>query len=142
MSRILVWFSCGAPSAVAGKLMIQDFGHDRVEIVNCDTKPSEHADNYRFSKEIEHWLDHPITEIRSIKYATVDEVFEKVRYMSGVRGARCTTELKKIPRMQFASPDDWHVFGLTFDEKDRIRDFTARNPDLNLRWPLVDHLHD
>lgn len=137
--RILVWFSCGAPSAVAAKLAISDYGHERVQVVNCDTKPSEHSDNKRFFGDVQAWLSHPIIEIRSQKYATVDDVFEKVRYMAGVKGARCTTELKKIPRMEFAKPDDWHVFGLTFDERDRVREFSARNPDLKLKWVLVDH---
>lgn len=50
--RILVWFSCGAPSAVAAKLAIQDYGHDRVVVVNNDTKNSEHPDNYRFFNDI------------------------------------------------------------------------------------------
>lgn len=96
-SRIIVWFSCGAPSAVASKLAIQDYGHERVEVVNCDTKPSEHGDNYRFYKQVQEWLQHPIIEIRNEKYADVDEVIEKTRYMSGPKGARCTTELKKNP---------------------------------------------
>lgn len=138
-ARILVWFSCGAPSAVAGKLAIQQYGRECVHIVNCDTKSSEHPDNRRFFKDVEGWLGQEIIEIRSEKYKDVDEVFEKVRYMSGVRGARCTTELKKIPRLQFANPDDWHVFGMTFDERDRVREFSFRNPDLKLKWILIEH---
>lgn len=59
--------------------------------------------------------------------------------MSGVRGARCTTELKKIPRLQFAQPDDTHVFGFTANEGRRIIKFERRNPELKLRWPLYDH---
>lgn len=138
--RILVWFSCGAPSAVAAKLAIQDYGLTReVIVVNCDTKPSENTDNYRFFNEVETWIGQEIIEIRSEKYKDVDEVFEKTRYMSGVRGARCTTELKKIPRLQFALPDDIHVFGLASDERDRANDFERHNPDLNLSWILIHH---
>lgn len=138
-NRILVWFSCGAPSAVTGKLAIQTYGHERVQIINCDTKSSEHVDNYRFFNEVQAWLDHPIIEIRSEKYSDVDEVIEKTRYMSGPKGARCTTELKKIPRMKYSLADDIHVFGLAFDERKRLREFASRNPDMNLRWLLVEH---
>lgn len=137
--RILCWFSCGAASACAAKETLKRYGESHeVLVVNCDTRPSEHPDNYRFSQEVEKWLGVPIIYIRNEDYATVDDVFEQTRYMAGVRGARCTTELKKIPRLRFARPDDWHVFGLTFDEGKRVRDFTSRNPDLRLKWVLVD----
>jgi hypothetical protein len=133
------WFSCGVPSAVAAKLAIRDYGSDQVQVVNCDTKSSEHSDNYRFFNQVQDWLGQKIIEIKSADYSTVDDVFERVRYMSGVKGARCTTELKKIPRLKFAQPDDIHIFGMTFDERKRVREFSMRNPDMRLRWILVDH---
>jgi len=132
-ARFIAWFSCGAPSAVASKLAVEK--HDAV-VVCCDTRPSEHPDNYRFSAEIESWIGKPIVYIRNDEYNTVDDVFERERYMAGVRGARCTTELKKQPRMQFAAPDDTHVFGLCSDESKRIREFNQRNPDMKLWWVL------
>lgn len=132
-SRTIAWFSCGAPSAVAAKLAIEQL--DAV-VVCCDTRPSEHSDNYRFSADVERWLGKPIHYIRNEIYKNVDEVFEKTRFMSGPRGARCTAELKKAPRHAFATPDDFHVFGLAFDEQKRIREFNARNPDMHLRWLL------
>lgn len=137
--RILVWFSCGAASAVAAKetLRLYSTTHN-VVIVNCDTRPSEHDDNYRFSREVEAWLGQPMTYIRNDKYATVDDVFEQTRYMSGINGARCTTELKKLPRLRFQHPDDTHVFGFTYEEQKRIVDFEAKNPELRLLWPLRD----
>lgn len=138
MSRILCWFSCGAASAVATKRTIQDHPDSEVIPVCCDTRPSEDSDNYRFSSDCEQWFGKSITYIRSTQYSTVDEVFEKTRYMSGVAGARCTTELKKIPRLRFSMPDDYNVFGFTADERDRSEDFSRRNPDMLLLWPLID----
>lgn len=122
---------------MAAKLTLQQYGetHD-VEVVCCDTRPSENEDNYRFSKQCEEWLGKPITYIRNPKYATIDEVFEKTRYMAGQNGARCTTELKKNPRHEYAKPDDIHVFGFTADEPKRIREFESRNPELKLLWIL------
>lgn len=137
--RLLSWFSCGGPSAVASKKAIELFSATHEVIpVNCDTRPSENQDNYRFSADCEKWFGRPITYIRNDKYKTVDEVFEKTKYMSGVRGARCTTELKKIPRFEFATPDDVHIFGYTLDEQDRAKDFEASNPELILRWLLIE----
>jgi hypothetical protein len=112
MTRMICWFSCGGPSAVAAKEAIRLYsGTHEVVVVNCDTRPSEHSDNYRFSEECERWFGQPIVYIRNNEYATIDEVFEKTRYLSGIKGARCTTELKKIPRLRFSTPDDIHVFG-------------------------------
>lgn len=137
--RILCWFSCGAASAVATKETLKRWG-DTHEVlpVCCDTRPSEHPDNYRFAEACIKWWGVPLTLIRNEDYVTVDDVFEKTRYMSGIAGARCTTELKKKPRHAFALPDDFHVFGFTADEGKRRRDFTERNPELKLLWPLFD----
>lgn len=43
--RIISWFSCGAASAVASKLAIQE--HGEVEVIYQETH-SEHPDNERF----------------------------------------------------------------------------------------------
>jgi hypothetical protein len=134
--RILCWFSCGAPSAVASKICLEEFGKDRVLVVNCDTKPSEHPDNYRFFNEVQEWLGVKVVELRNEKFADVDATFKT--YMAGIRGAVCTTELKKIPRLKFAQPDDVNVFGFTVGEKKRVREFEQRNPDMLLKWPLVE----
>lgn len=136
---MLAWFSCGGPSAVAAKRAIEMFGDSHeVLVVNCDTRPSEHSDNYRFSREVESWLGQPIVYIRNDEYKDVDEVFEKKRYMSGIHGAPCTLELKKVPRQNFADPYDIHVFGYTLEEKDRAEEFEEYNPDLILRWLLIE----
>ena len=138
MSRVLVWFSCGAASAVAAKIAVKKHGY-AVEVVYCDVMSTEHPDNARFFVDIEKWLQHPIRKIASYKYTSIDHVFEKTRYMAGVSGARCTTEMKKLPRYAFQRPDDVHIFGLTADETQRIDNFKANNPDLLLEWPLLEH---
>ena len=136
--RIIAWFSCGAASAVAAKSALTMFGSERVEVVCCDTRPSEHPDNYRFSEDCERWFGKKITYLRSDKYPNVDEVFIETRYMSGVRGARCTIELKKVPRFHFQKPDDTHIFGFTSEEGRRIKTFRANNHDLSLYFILYE----
>lgn len=135
--RMLCWFSCGGPSAVAAKKSIELCSETHeVVVVNCDTRASEHEDNYRFSRECEAWFGQSIVYLKNPKYVTVDQVFEETKYMSGVGGARCTTELKKRPRLEYARVDDVHVFGFTAEEEGRMDAFRNRNPDLILRFIL------
>lgn len=137
MTRVLAWFSCGAASAVAAKLAVDKYGTD-VRVIYCDTMATEHSDNARFFINIERWLDVDILKISSRRFATVDEVFEQTRYMAGIQGARCTTEMKKIPRFNFQHADDIHVFGMTADEIHRIDRLESSNPELHLDWVLRD----
>jgi hypothetical protein len=95
--RIVVWFSCGAASACAAKLAVDKYGHERTHVVYCNTLASEHPDNTRFLEDVQRWINHPIEIISSEKYADIDEVFEKTRYMAGIKGARCTLEMKSTP---------------------------------------------
>ena len=135
MNRVLVWFSCGAASAVASKMAIEKYG-DRVEILYCDTLKYEHPDNLRFMADVEKWIGRKVTILKSKKYEDIYDVFNKTRWLVGVNGARCTTEMKKVPRMEYQQPDDIHVFGYTADEKKRIEIFESNNPELYTDWIL------
>ena len=134
--RTVAWFSCGAASACAAKLALDRY--DNVEVVYCDTMASEHPDNARFFDDVQRWLGVPIQTIGNPKYESVDEVFEQTRYMAGIAGARCTVEMKKVPRFSYQQPDDLHIFGLTADEPERIAKFEQNNHDLKLAWVLQD----
>src|SRR5574342_7785 len=137
--RRLVWFSCGAASAVAADLTLQLYPNDDVEVVYCNTLKSEHPDNLRFMRDVEKWINWPITIIESDKYNSIDEVFMHTKYMSGIAGARCTVEMKKIPRENFQDEKDTHIFGYTSDEEKRIERFEKQNSSLNVEWILRDH---
>jgi hypothetical protein len=135
--RVIAWFSCGAASAVAAKLAVQKYGDD-CRVVYCDTLKAEHPDNARFMADVAQWIGREIEIIRSVKYASIDEVFAARRYLAGVAGAPCTVEMKKVPRFAYQMPDDRHVFGFTLDEQDRIEGFERNNPELDLDWILRD----
>lgn len=129
--RVISWFSNGAASAVASKIAVEELSQEfDVRVICCDTRPSEHEDNYRFSNEVQAWIGKEIQFLSSTKYVSVDQVFESVKYMSGTYGAPCTRELKKVPRLEFAEADDIHIFGYTYDEQVRIKNFKSRNPEL------------
>lgn len=136
--RVIVWFSCGEASAVAARLAVEKYPLTS-EIVYCDTMKTEHPDNARFFRDVSRWIDKAITVIRSDEYESIDEVFERERYMSGIAGARCTVEMKKVPRNRFQRPNDIHIFGYCIDEPKRFNDFKSNNPELRLEWILRDN---
>lgn len=135
--RVLAWFSCGAASAVAARLAIDQYG-DAVQVLYCDTMATEHPDNQRFFTEVQQWLGRPIRRLHSDKYSDVDDVIEKTRYMSGIYGARCTVEMKKNPRIAYQQKGDIHVFGFTSEEKKRATNLQEDNPELLFAWPLIE----
>lgn len=139
MKRVLVWFSCGAASAVAAKRTLERYADSpdhAVEVLYCDTLAYEHGDNARFMADVEAWLGVKIKTLRSEKYADIYEVFHKTRYLVGPRGARCTVELKKNVRRAYEKPGDLQILGLTADEVDRIEKFEDNNPGQDWLWIL------
>ena len=132
--RVVSWFSCGAASAVATKLI-----PDAIPVY-CETG-SEHPDNERFLSCCEEWFERKVTRIKSEKYVDTWDVWKKRNFMVSIHGAPCTTELKVKPRLVFQRPDDHHVFGYTSDPRDRNRAKRLREnfPELTILTPLIKH---
>lgn len=135
MPRHVVWFSCGAPSAVAAKLTVQEFP-DAV-VAYCDTG-GEHPDSLRFLADVERWIGVPVIVLKSEKYSDHFDVARKKRYVNGPHGAACTGALKREVREAFQRPGDVHVWGFTAEERDRRIDFEDAFPSLACAWPLID----
>jgi len=138
MERTLSWFSAGAASAVATKLLLSENANG-VEAVYCETG-AEHPDNERFIKDCEAWFGQPVIRIRSERYSSTWDVWEKRRWLAGIEGALCTDELKKQPRFAYQRPWDKHVFGYTCDAADvgRFVRFQQNFPELSVRAPLIE----
>jgi len=139
---IAVWFSCGAASAIAAKQIIDKYSKTNdILIVNNPIK-EEHEDNRRFLKDIEEWLQHPIIQAKNKDFpnASIVEVFNKRKYMSGIKGAPCTKLLKKHARYEFEMNNkiDFHVLGFTFEEINRQERFNIfeRSNTINI---LIDN---
>lgn len=131
---IAVWFSCGAASAVAAKKTIEKYGKTHEIVIVNNPVVNEHPDNDRFLKDCEVWLGQKIIKAINKNYPSCNivDVFEKRKYISGIKGAPCTSELKKEARYQFEKENeiDWHVLGFTADEKkrsDRFMKFERSN---------------
>ena len=127
---IVVWFSCGAASAVAAKYAVQMFPD--VRVVNTFVA-EEYEDNRRFLRDVERWIGQPIESAVSRKYpnGSCEEVWRRERYMSGVKGAKCTVEIKKKARQQWQEVHNpaHHILGFTYDEKARHDRFVRTELD-------------
>ena len=131
--RTISWFSCGAASAVATMLVPQALP------VYCATG-AEHPDNARFMADCEKWFGRAVETIHSDRYTDTWDVYEKRRYLAGINGALCTTEMKVMPRLAFQRPNDIHVFGYTADAADAARAdrLRANYPELAIVTPLIE----
>jgi len=88
MDRVIVWFSCGAASAIALQLALEKYPRENYDVVPvyCNTSLDEHPSNALFMKAVEEWLGVQVTIIASEKYKSVEDVFEARRYMAGIKG--------------------------------------------------------
>lgn len=134
--RTLVWFSCGAASACAAKLTLEQYPD--AEVLYCDTLAFEHPDNRRFITDVEKWTGKEIKILKSEKYKDIFDVFDRTGWLVGISGARCTLELKRSVREKYQEATDTHVFGFGIDEQKRIDRFVEANPELYLYFPLAE----
>lgn len=134
----LLWFSCGATSAVACKIAINRYGKDNVRVIYFDID-SAHRDNARFIEDCEEWYGVPI-ELHRGKYHDQFHVIAKTKYVNGAEGARCTGELKRKIREKLEKTIDFdgQVFGFEFTHKEIER--SKRIPDTcKPIFPLIDN---
>lgn len=152
MSRVVFWWSYGSTSTMATDIGIQkllDAGDKREIVIACITLQDEHEDNHRviapqYSKYFKDKYGVGITYLTRNKFAgesghgSVDEVFKKRKYMSGVRGASCTSFLKKYVRKKFQREGDCHVFGFHADEAHREGQVIDAEPEIDIWCPLIE----
>lgn len=137
MSRTIVWFSRGAASAIAWQLTRRE--NPDCIAVHCATN-AEHPDSDRFERDWCRRMNSEVVTLQSEEYADTWDVWERTRWLAGIKGARCTGELKVAPRLAFQRPDDVHVFGYTADASDVARANRLRETyfEMEIRTPLID----
>jgi 3'-phosphoadenosine 5'-phosphosulfate sulfotransferase (PAPS reductase)/FAD synthetase len=135
--RVVSQFSCGAASAVATKLVLNQ--QPDLYIINAFIK-EEHPDNRRFLADCETWFGKPITVLRDQKYgASTFEVFRRKRFMKSRYGAPCSKALKRDVLNAYLTPDDTIVLGYTFEEQHRLDQFIDANNGRKVIAPLIDN---
>lgn len=135
--RVVCWFSCGAASAVATKMALAKYAGQKVVVARCIVR-EEHPDNDRFAADCEKWFGVPIVSLMNEEYdGSIFNVFDRRKYISGIRGAPCTRLLKKEVRERFQRYSDRHVFGYTAEEQGRWDKFLDAN-NIDAVAPLLD----
>jgi len=125
--NIVVWFSCGAASAIAWQETLRRYG-DTCNVVAVNNPVAEEdEDNRRFASDVAQWLRQSLVEWRNPHYpdASAIKVWDARKAMSFPSGAPCTIELKKKARLDYETKHrvDWNVLGFTADEESRYRRF-------------------
>lgn len=141
MKRLVIWFSCGAASAVATKICLKKYaGEYEIAIVRC-VVANEHSDNDRFAQDCSEWFGQKIIELRSPFYRDCWDVWEIQGFLIGGRGGSpCTTSMKRKPGRIFVNEwqADLEAYGYTVEEKERASAFRKKNPTVTLITPLID----
>ena len=139
--RLAYWYSCGDASAVNTMLGLRRYrgGAHEIRVLRC-VIPEEHPDNDRVAADVQRWLNWPVENIKSEDFESCEAVWRDRKYMSGVHGAPCTVEMKKVPRWKIES--EWHPdlqgFGYTVDEQRRVKRFKEQNPEVNFVSHLIE----
>lgn len=127
------WFSCGAASAVAAKLLVDKYGGGNSVLLVNNPVAEENKDNLRFLKDCEKWIGQEIIFARNedLESDSAVDIWNKRKYMAGTDGAPCTMLLKREARYQFEKKHkiDWHVLGFTLEEKHRHDKFVKVERD-------------
>ena len=133
----IAWFSCGTASAVATKHTLERYGKTHEVIVIRMAIDEEHPDNDRFAIDCSGWFDHPIKTIMS---RSAEDVWKRRRYMAGVNGGPCTSEIKIEERRRIVKQlqPEFQVFGYTAEEGARLARFITRNDGPPVIAPLIE----
>ena len=133
------WFSTGASSAVATKIVIDEL--DEIIYIHID---DQHPDSLRFVKECEAWFGKPITILQS-EAMSVEGAIRKngTCYINGPAGAECTRRLKRRVRQKWEQARTelmpmQYVWGMDASEKGRADRLLQTMPEFDHRFPLIE----
>ena len=137
---VVSWFSAGASSAVATKMMAGTLDH--IIYIHIE---DQHPDTLRFVADCERWFGRPVERLQS-PYRTVAAACfagSTTGYLNGPSGANCTRWLKKRVRKEWEAEHRFfntfrYVWGFDVDEKDRANRLREEMPDDEHVFPLID----
>lgn len=135
------WFSAGASSAVATKLVIDQI--DRIIYTHIE---DQHPDTLRFVRDCQEWFGKPVEILQSPHKSVHGAIMATASYPSGVyvngpRGASCTRYLKRQVRQEweYEQEDELsYVWGMDYDEKDRADRLNVSMPGIMHLFPLIE----
>jgi 3'-phosphoadenosine 5'-phosphosulfate sulfotransferase (PAPS reductase)/FAD synthetase len=139
MSRHIVSFSTGVPSAVTAYLVTQQ--HPDAIVVFADTL-WEDDDNYRFYKDVETLLGKPIVSLTGGQNPLEIANKEGYSYIPNSRTATCTLKAKIKVLREFMQEGDTLYLGMDLSDKKKGR---LASPiknwgkvGVNIRYPIIE----
>jgi len=137
---VVSWFSAGASSAVATKLMISNI--DKIIYTHID---DQHQDTMRFVKDCEKWFGKPV-EILQSPFKSVENACLSAGgkgYINGIHGAACSRTLKRLVRKQweYEQPIEeklTYIWGMDNKETARCERLKQSMPEQNHLFPLIE----
>lgn len=134
------WFSAGVSSAVATKIALDE--HSDLEII-YNHIDDQHEDTMRFVKDCEQWFQHEV-KITQSRYKDVDSVLRAFGCINFVRGAKCTSVLKKRVRQDWEAENLFfehatYFWGIDPDESHRTERIEKGMPEHYHVYPLIEH---
>lgn len=139
--KIVCWFSAGVTSAIATKMMIEEYGSSSVDVVFFETG-DHHPDNERFISDCEKWFNHSVIILQHSDHDSIYSVFKKRQFIMSPYGAPCTLVLKKKMREQYEKNNHFthQVFGFEYEPKEmrRAERFIREYPHTNAFFPLIE----
>ena len=138
---VVSWFSAGASSAVATKLMVDEV--DRIIYTHIE---DQHPDTLRFVNECAEWFGRDV-EIISSPLKSVENAALSAGgrgYINGPAGASCTRLLKREVRKQWEQDNIsdgpfTYIWGLDSNEQHRADRIVESMPKQSHRFPLIEH---
>jgi hypothetical protein len=143
--RVVVGFSGGVTSAWCAGWALRTFPRDEVILMFHDTK-EEHDDTYRFIREMQVRLAHPIVEVSDGR--SVTELFRDIGFLGNNQQTPCSRILKREPGDRYVAGliaqgfSVVQVFGFSPKEPERIARAVGRcfNAGTACRFPLIEEL--
>jgi len=137
---LVSWWSGGITSAVACKKAQEKYSN--IHFVYIETG-SHHPDTLRFKADCETWYNKKIETIQTDKYVDHFDVIQKLKYVNGPSGARCTRDLKRMVREKWEKlhPEiTGYIWGFEFStkEEDRADRIKLAIPKYQHYFPLIE----
>lgn len=135
---VIAWWSGGVTSAVTCKLCIEWFGAENMRVIFIDTK-NEYADTYIFKQQCEKWYGKAIETISNERYESIEDVWYQNVSLNVATGAKCSSELKRVPRERFEAANNfsYQAFGFEISEINRAKGLLLNNPKSKPIFPLI-----
>ncbi|MDE5080193.1 MAG: hypothetical protein O4808_14685 [Trichodesmium sp. St17_bin3_1_1] len=133
----IVFFSSGAASYVAAKIVCEKYGKKDTLLLFADTT-IEDKDNYRFLIESSAFLDCQLVWLKDGRNPW--DIYDEQKFVNH-RVSNCSLELKVKPCKDFImnnfKPNDCHLYmGITFDEYERSNAINKNWNPYKVSYPL------